>query len=416
MKLDFSFSLPDGNDHLRLSVTGFDASVEYQTSKGLDFNAAMTNLTYGTDKHTMSVSGLHLSPGEYVIDSIALNDTDSKVNVTMEQCYYIGTFFASKMTGTVGGTDVSTISFTKEQTGDYYIGDFYFSISEGIKAYKNGEEKNPPKDAITLTVPHVGLTFTGSGKEWSIPIGTTVKFDDYYDVLDQFDLGLVAHTGDSYVMTLASVKASVAQPITVDEKGVVEVKGGGVVLTKEALDKITVDTITIKTGGDITVVISLDALKRLQSGTDKTVLAFEAFDATKDNIGGAYDRMSDADKAKAAAGRIVTVDVGKSTATDKLGETKITIPFDIGTLDPNKLTAYFIDGDSLEKVSAATYSDGYVTFTTTHFSSFLICEELDNPPTHSKLNMAIIIIAIAVILAVILIMTAVVMRDKKAAA
>lgn len=53
-------------------------------------------------------------------------------------------------------------------------------------------------------------------------------------------------------------------------------------------------------------------------------------------------------------------------------------------------------------MSAATYSDGYVTFTTTHFSSFLICEELGNPPAPSNSNTAMIAIAVVVVICVFL--------------
>lgn len=143
----------------------------------------MESFVYGTDNHTVSAYGLD----DLRIEKIVLKDDENKVDVTLEDCLYLFGIYASKMTGTIDGEDVSVITFdSQENTPEYYIGDFYFSLSEGIKAYTNEESRGAlPDDAISLCVPLSTIEFSKTGNEWSIPHGTTVRFADYYDVVNK---------------------------------------------------------------------------------------------------------------------------------------------------------------------------------------------------------------------------------------
>lgn len=104
---------------------------------------------------------------------------------------------------------------------------------------------------------------------------------------------------------------------------------------------------------------------------------------------------------------------GESETTDNLGPTKITIPFELGDMDSNKLVAYFLNKETqtFDKVSQATYENGQVTFTTTHFSTFLICEEFDSSPGSKDSNALALGIAVAIIIiAALMVMYAVLVR------
>lgn len=142
----------------------------------------------------------------------------------------------------------------------------YFSYSEGVKLFKNGEERVIPDDAVRLVVLPSELTFTESGNSFTIPVGDTVVFDTYYDVYDE-DREITV-TNIEYEMTDTPVYATPAETIEdrIDEKGVVHVEdGNGVVITSESLEEIgeRFSTVTIKNGRGITVVISVDGLKRI---------------------------------------------------------------------------------------------------------------------------------------------------------
>lgn len=213
-------------------------------------------------------------------------------------------------------------------------------------------------------------------------------------------------------MTIIPVVATLTEVIEVDVDGVVHTEGAGVVLSKDAIARIQIDPVTIRMDlTDITVKIPLNALKRLIDGTDRTVLGFECLETTNDNVGDAYakayDRMSDDDKARAESGRIVVVTTGSSTKTDKLGEVTITVPFSIESMDKNKLNNYFLNGDGVDDMGNVTYKDGYVTLTTDHFSSFLICEKLSDPPTPSSESSSVLIIAVVVAVVIIAILLAI---------
>lgn len=119
--------------------------------------------------------------------------------------------------------------------------------------------------------------------------------------------------------------------------------------------------------------------------------------------------MTPANAQKVLAGTLLIVDVGRSTVTDGLGNVEITLPFYLGDSDPAKLTAYHIYQGEVKEMNNCVYKNGYVTFTTDHFSTFLICEGLTMPADRDWFAA---IITICVGLAVILIMTAAVMRDK----
>lgn len=161
------------------------------------------------------------------------------------------------------------------------------------------------------------------------------------------------------------------------------------------------------------VKISVDALKRLSTGTEMTMLGFDKTAATEENLSGVLVNLTEEQKAKALAGTVVMVDVGTSTVTDSLGNVEITVPFHLGDQDQNKLKAYFINGDKLELVSSVTYSDGKATFTTTHFSEFLICEEISKAPSEKGSNLAVALIASAAIIAFVLLLTWMLFRNKK---
>lgn len=125
---------------------------------------------------------------------------------------------------------------------------------------------------------------------------------------------------------------------TIDEiidkdTGVAQVDGSGIVFTPSALDKLTVKEVTIINGNDMTVKISVDALKRLATGTEITMLGFDNTAADDENLADVLGNLTDEQKTMALSGTIVIADIGNSTVTDNLGNVEITLPFSIGTMD-----------------------------------------------------------------------------------
>lgn len=206
------------------------------------------------------------------------NTKDNVVDVTFLDCWYVGEFLADSMAGTINGVDVARLTYSGEKLTpeDYYNGTFYFSYTEGIKAFKNGDDVEIPEDAIMVIVPTVEVTFkqTAGDKTYEIPIGDVITLDGYFDIYDH--AGFFALTTDYYVVAPYSVDVVRTQTVDnlIDGQGIAKVPGSGIVFTPESLGKISVPLITIKTGGDITAKISLDGLKRLATGTQVTMLGF----------------------------------------------------------------------------------------------------------------------------------------------
>lgn len=160
--------------------------------------------------------------------------------------------------------------------------------------------------------------------------------------------------------------------------------GSGIVYNSEMLDQISLEKITIVTPQGVSMTISVDALKTLASGCKTTVLGVTLSYADdhehylKDILNG----LNEKNAARVLDGRIIHVDTGNSVNTEGLGEVKITIPYDLAPgADVPQFSSYTIHNDTMIYNGVSTYDvidgEGYLTFTVSHFSTFLVCEKLD---------------------------------------
>lgn len=325
---------------------------------------------------------------------------------------FLGTsFFADYMYGAIDGVDVRNLTYdvTKDvgERIDGYMGLFYFDLGKGITAFKHGDIITPPEGALVIRVPDYDVTFTDEmsvvTESYTLPAGSIVALDTYYDVVPDTDEYGIPVTTDSYLVQNCDVFVTKAYTILdlVDEEGVIMTRGSGVVFDSDMLAYLPTTTLKIVTPQGITVEIGVDSLKKLASGVEYTMLGVTMEDASEreDLLGKVTEGLSADNKTKVMSGIVISVDTGRSVNTSDLGNVSISVSVDIED-DAAQYSVYHLKGSIMAYNGLCTYSDGYLTFTVNHFSDFLICENLDYAPSeYTVYVLAILLVVIAVGLA-----------------
>lgn len=95
----------------------------------------------------------------------------------------------------------------------------------------------------------------------------------------------------------------------------------------------------------------------------------------------ALSRLSEEDRRYASDAVVVSIDIDCVGVTDGLGRIKVTAPCVLrDDMLPRDVSVYYITEDGALERMDASYSNGYVTFVTDHFSEFAVCKTLNENP------------------------------------
>lgn len=152
------------------------------------------------------------------------------------------------------------------------------------------------------------------------------------------------------------------------------IDGDGMLLTEDAIESMGgIATIEFD---DAVVVMDADALKRISGGSEVSFKLSASYGIPDHR---AISGLDEKGRMIASDALVLSIDVIGDGVASNLGTVRITVPYTLPNgVGADGISAYFISEDgSLEELQAS-YEGGHVTFETTHFSDFAICESLGN--------------------------------------
>ncbi|MCQ2079395.1 MAG: hypothetical protein MJZ38_04990, partial [archaeon] len=259
-----------------------------------------------------------------------------------------------------------------------------------------------PAGLITLHVETGRTTF--NGETVAYPNGTGLLVEKPVVFHGVADLAVKAGDVVALIGTGTITLATDAKDVTNGD--VIDISSGDVVISDENLAAMPGNDVVLK-NDKVSITIPKSAMSKMIDGRAVSLSADVSIGVT------AYDvlsKLSDADKQKVQGAVVIDIDASTAAVTDDLGNIYLVIPVDLQQLGMKKsaISAYYNNNGVLEKVRAIYYEEngqGYVKVGTTHFSEYIVCEELelgqkDNSIVHILMTLIVVVIAIAAILVI----------------
>ena len=151
----------------------------------------------------------------------------------------------------------------------------------------------------------------------------------------------------------------------------VNLRADKVMLTSDdilAFDKGAVETVNLNyVSGSIS--LSTDAVKKMLGDGSNYSLSLSTSVGEKQLPA----QSDESDQSKLDAATVVSIDYLGGGVKDQLGNVTVTVDYEAPA--GKEVAVYYLDGNNLSRVDSS-YANGKMTFTTSHFSDFVICEVL----------------------------------------